>query len=39
MSLKKNRHNGSIYNGIPNWDNNIYDYNNRDGNKDIYRFN
>ena len=39
MNLKKNQHNGSSRNRIPNWNVNFYDYNNWDGNKDILGFN
>ena len=32
MSLKKRHQNGSICNRVSNWDTNLYDYNNWDGN-------
>ena len=38
MSLKKRHQNGSIRNRIPNWDTNLYDYNNGVLNKDNLRF-
>ena len=39
MSLRKKLQNGSICNRIPNWDTNLYDYNNGVFNKDDLEFN